>query len=509
MKKNQWLNQMRKNKRGLSLVELLIALALLAFVSFSFLSILSKIKLTNNTIDGRYSAVAEIEMVIRKIQDELNNGAYISNNSHQHRLEYTIANQSGNAEKRVYKIVAESGKYYLQYSIDNATTYISPYPIANYNKYVLTGSPQFLYAEQMNNCTVFTDTNANGYWQSGTDAAGVYDSSCPNASGFALSMPSEASKVILKGFEFSTETGLPQIKRALLSYHFIRVNPGLVRFFTSPADGGEKDVVLVNAFDAGTSDSLYGSAFSPIGIAWDNTMQRLVISGEEASQHQIFLSNADGVIINQPYVSTIDLDGDDFAVFNKGKNVIELDADTNTVYWFSLTEGFNALAVKSSIDLSGTITSPSGIAYDRNVTDSIYVVGGDPGDSDNVKLFQVNRATGAITSTIADLSADLSYPANPPSRLTIDPVLSNDFLVVLNNVTGSTPNRLLTLYRYIRSSGITESFTINTDDIGSSESGIAGLWGIAYNPDNNHLFLSSHSDAKIFEIVPDRIISTQ
>jgi type II secretory pathway component PulJ len=147
---------------GFSLVEILLALVLLGFVTVAMSTFLVKGNAISSAMSQRYREATEAHSVILDIQQDLAQGAYISDNSHTNRLEYTTYDSSGNAFKKIYRITTISSMNYLQLSTDGGTTWGSPYRISLYTQYKLTGTPLFLYAQDANNCTSFVDSNANG-----------------------------------------------------------------------------------------------------------------------------------------------------------------------------------------------------------------------------------------------------------------------------------------------------------------------------------------------------------
>lgn len=510
--------------RGFSLVELLVALALMGMVSLSITFFLVKGSASSSSIGTRFKEAAEVQALVTDLMQDLSKGAYISPNSHKQRLEYTTYDSAGNASKKIYRIISASGSNYLQLSTDSATTWGSPYRISGYTKYQLTGTPLFLYSHDANNCTSFTDTNGNGVWQTGVDAAGV-TAACGShsISSPVLTSPSQATKVVLSGFVFSSGTGNPVVTRSLPSNIFMASPHGLVVSTSSVADG-VKDSPVLTSFDVATANSLFGTYFDVRGLTWDPIRARLLMvghhgSGGPAKIYQVERNgvpiNGLGLVIQNPAVQ---LGG--IALLEDGQTVIALDDSAKKVYWYNLN-GSSLLVPFQTFNLanpstgspalagsSNLVNSPTSIAYDPNTPNDFYVVGTDPAGS-TFKIFAIDSTTGSL-STASLASGALALPAafdasHPPGGLAIEPV-TGDFLVIRNYVSGSSPNKLVTIYRITRT-GTSTSFDVNVDDIGSTATGTSGYWGLGYSPNSNHIFLSDTVTDKVYEVYPSVLIS--
>jgi hypothetical protein len=200
--------------------------------------------------------------------------------------------------------------------------------------------------------------------------------------------------------------------------------------------------------------------------------------------------------------------------------VIALDDSAKKVYWYNLNT-MSPLSPSRTFNLanpstgtpaltgsSNLVNSPTSIAYDPTTPTDFYVVGTDPADS-ALKILAIDSTTGSL-STASLATGKLALPAgitagNPPGGLAIEPV-TGDFLVVRNSVSGSSPNKLITVYRITRA-GVSTSFTVNIDDIGSTATGTAGYWGLGYSQDSNHIFLSDTVTGKVYEVYPSVLIT--
>lgn len=317
-----------KTQLGLTLVEMLIALALMGFVLLSTSNFLFGMNLRSASLNGRFKVATEIHTLIQDIQDDLHRGAYISPNSFWNRLEYTTYDpNSGDAVKKVYGICYYSsvqtsstdttcplqqtgGAYpYLKYSASGgaANTWESPYRVSAFNKYRLstTNTPMFLFAHGYNDCRAYWDTNGNGFWEPGENSPSVDCSNfTPSSTSydvvFAGNSPNLSSKVILRDFNFTTGTGRPEIVRNLPQNIFIAVAPSLVRSNMAAVAPGVKDTQLVQSFSFDSAvNSLWPSGFNVMDLAWDTAHDRLLIGND--TNATLYTTERNGVFINQPY----------------------------------------------------------------------------------------------------------------------------------------------------------------------------------------------------------------
>jgi prepilin-type N-terminal cleavage/methylation domain-containing protein len=499
---------LQKTNSGLTLAELLIALALFGLLSLVFVEVFLKGSATSFTLNSRFKEVSELQSLVQDIQQDLRQGATISDNSHRERLEYTTINGSGSPIKKIYKITTISGKQYLQLSLDGGSSWISPYRISDYDKYILQNNPKFLYATSMNNCTDFWDSTGNGVWLSGSDAAGTYVA-CPNGtSAPVLDKPSQATKIDLYNFQFIVTNGHQTTTRALPAHLFINADPGLVRSTAAAVSPAVKDSPLIQKFDTATANSLFGTAFGIRQAGWDPVRERLILVGRHSSgNNKFFLADRRGVLINSPlstFLTTIQADG--VAVEASGETILVLDATAKYVYRFSIITPatLRPLARLNLASPTNLINNPTGIAYNPSTPSDFYIVGTDPSLS-TLKIYQRNIHTGALVGTAWNLPAAFDV-SHPPSGMTIDPV-TGDFLVVRNYVNGSAPNQTIDIYRIDRGTGTSTSFPININDLGSTATGTTGNWGISYDAILNRLFLSDSATNKVYEVVPGVIIS--
>jgi hypothetical protein len=382
---------------------------------------------------------------------------------------------------------------------------MSPYRISGAASYILGTSAKFLYSWSINNCTNFTDTNANGVWLSGEATATV--NTCPNFSGSALSTPSSATKVDLNNFIFTTNTGNPVMTRTLPTDIFISLGPDYVRSTTAPNAPAVKDSPLVQKFDTGTANSLYGTGFDVRGLSWDSTRDRLALVGRQTGTAiKIFLADRDGVIIGSTLglaVSTTSAQFDSVAFELDNAVALALDATTERLYRFPLKGVSPAAPLNGSNGLSiSSLTTPKSIAYDPTTPDDFYVV---DANGSAWQIEERNKYTNTLVGSAWSLPAAFDA-TRPPSGLAIEPT-NGDFLVVRNYVNGAGASSSIDIYRIKRSDGSSTSFSVNIYDLGSSATTTTGNWGITYDPTSNRLFLSDSATDKVYEICPNLLIS--
>lgn len=494
---------------GMSMAETVLSLLLMSLLVLSTNSVLMRTQATSSSLKMRFQEAAEVHWLIFTLRKDLRQGAYISDNSGDFRLEYTTYDSSGNASKKIYQLSNESGRTYLKLSQDGGTSWTSPYSISSYTKYSLSGSPRFLYAGPDNNCTDFPDTDGNGVWLSGTDAAGSY-TACSNGTTTPLDRPSQAEKVILHNFQFTTGSGFPEASRTLPTDIFIAIFGNPVRSSTAPASPAVKDPPLLQSFTTNTANSLFGTAFDVRSPYWDASRNRLIIVGRQSSgSNKIYRTSRQGILIGSALATTVPsspagLDG--AALESDGKTLLALDATGKKLYRFDISSS-GTLSATTTLDLgspSNLINTPTSIAYDASTPNDFYIVGTDPSTS-ALQIYERNKTTGALVGSAWALPAAFDA-THPPGGLAIEP-FSGDFLVVRNYVNGSAPNKTIDIYRIDRSTGSSTSFSINISDLGSSATTTSGQWGLAYEAATNHLFLADSATAKVYEVVPPLLIS--
>jgi Tfp pilus assembly protein PilE len=494
---------------GTTLVELLIALALMSLITLSFSNFLIKSNVTAASLNMRFTEGSEVQMLLMDIQKDFEQGVFISNNSYDQRLEYTTYGSTGAATKKIYRITTISGKQYMQLSLDGGSTWDTPYRVSSYDKYSLSGTPKFLYAWGINNCTDFVDSSGNGVWLSGSDTAGTYLACTEGTSSPALSNPSQATKVDFQNFQFSTGTGSPEAIRTLPADLYLTLRPPLVRSNAAAVAPAVKESPLVRSFSTNTANSLFGTAFDVQSAVWDASRQRLVIVGGHSSgSNTIYLADRLGVLLRsglttsagtiQAYSTTVKTDSNSVLVLGSTDS-----GSTYNVYGFAVS-GSVPLNTASTLSLTGLANSPTGIAYDASTSNDFYVVGANTATS-ALQITERNTSTGALVGSAWALPAAFDG-SHPPGGLAIDPVTGN-FLVVRNYVNGSSPNKTIDIYIITRATGSSSYFSVNIDDLGSTATGTTGKWGLGYDPMMNRIFLSDNSTDKIYEVIPSQLIS--
>src|SRR6478609_11514019 len=93
-----------KTSFGFSLVEVLIAIALLGGLVLMVSTLLLKSMSMTYSMNLRYAEAIQVHSLVLDLQQDLSRGVYINNNSHQKRLEYTTYDDAGTAIKKVYSI---------------------------------------------------------------------------------------------------------------------------------------------------------------------------------------------------------------------------------------------------------------------------------------------------------------------------------------------------------------------------------------------------------------------
>jgi len=462
----------------------------------------------------RLGEASEIQMLIADIQADLRQGASISDNSYNQRLEYTTYDSTGAATKKIYRITTISGYKYLQLSTDGGATWASPYRVSDYDTYILKNTPKFLYAWAVNNCTDFADSSGNGVWASGVDTAGAYLACTNGTSSPALSLPSQATKVDLQSFLFSTNKGSPEATRSLPTDLFISVDAPLVRSNSSVTSPAVEDAPLVHAFVTNTANSLFGTSFDVRGVSWDPSREKLIVVGDSSigtgsspTNKTLFVADRKGVVQNKGLGGSSTSNLDSVAVRTSGTDVLALDATAKVLYGITLTDPttWSASSVLNLASPTNLINTPTGIAFDASTPTDFYIVGADT-STGAIKIYERNISTGALVGSAWALPAafDASHPAG---GLAIEPV-NGDFIVVRNYVNGSSPNKTIDIYIISRAAGTSTSFSVNIDDLGSSSTtGVNGKWGITYDAANNRIFLTDVSVDKIYEVIPSQLIS--
>lgn len=508
--------------KGFSLVEVLVAMALMGFVGLSISNFLVKTNVTSASMSDRMREVNEVHAWVDDIQRDLSKGVYISDNSFSDRLEYTTYNSAGSAIKKIYGIcyhpAVTDSTYttcrkssvsnttpYLKLSLDGGTTWGSPYRITTYNKYRLTGTPQFLYAQANNNCTVFTDTNNNGVWLSGEGRSSVACGTTTATSPY-LDKPSQAIKVILKGFQFTTGTGSPESIRALPGDIFIAAPQGPVRSNTAVTSPGVTDTPLVQSFSTvNASNPQFPSGFAAGGVTWDPAHERLVIGSKGSSLATMFQTERNGVQINDPLTLTNNtLRQDSLAMENDGKTAIVLtQIGANYAVYRVNIDSTPPLVPYGTFLIPDATLSYFGVGFDPNAPQYVYLAY--QNNSSQRRIVEYNKHTGAATGNFWALPAAFTS-LQDIGGLYVEPT-TGDFIALKNLIYTSGGSSYIDIYRITRA-GASSYFSINLSRIGNTTpAGSTATFQFAYDPKTNRLFLSDRFQGRVYEVVPPVIIT--
>ncbi len=515
--------------QGVTLVEILVAMALMGFVMLSITNFVINSNVRSASLNGRFKIASDIHIVVQDIQADLHRGAYISPNSFRNRLEYTTYDPgTGDAVKKVYGICYYSsvqttstdttcplqgagGTYpYLKLSTDAGTTWGSPYRLSGFNKYRLVNAsgPKFLYAHPSNSCFDYVDDNGNGVLGAGDTTQNAVSCSANSYFGVTTSSrtPTKSTKVVLANFNFTTGSGNPEIQRNLPQYIFIAIAPGLVRSNTAAVGAGVKDSQLVQSFSTNPAvNPLYPTGFRLRGLAWDRQHEQLFLTSDQNSV--LFQTERNGVFINQMMsFADANLTVDRLALEDDGRTLLVGDYNgSNDVYYrFTINDQPILSPTTGAITMSATEANRRAIVYDPNTPDYFYAPGTDSGV---YKIVQYNKYTAARTATEWILPAAFSGTSYI-SGMTIDPV-TGAFYVVLNNIYTSGGNNYLDVYRIPRAGAIptTANFSINLTDLGTATTGSNAWPQIALDAPMNRLFLSDMTANRVYEIAPTKLLS--
>lgn len=500
--------------KGFSLSEILIAMALMGFVALLITNFLVKSNATTSTVSMRYKEVNEVHALIQDLYADLRQGVYISDNSHRRRLEYTTYDATGAAVKKIYRLTASGSNYYLELSLDGGTSWGSPYRLAaSASKYLLTGTPLFLYSHNSNNCTEFTDTNSNGVWATGEGAAYT---ACGSTSITApvLDKPSQATKVILHNFSFTTGLGTPEAIRNLPGDIFINAPQGPVRSQISVASPGVKDPPAQLSFStSNASNAMFPSGFSVSGIVWDPYHERLIIGADAGgtASGRLYQLERNGIQINEPLLFVNGAAGArSLAIDNGGQSVYAIYFDSTASLYYVNQYSLSAtppITPISTLTLGASPDHRRAIAVDPNTPTTLFVACNDSGTLKILEYYKTNP--GTRTGSEWNLPAAFTS-GSEIGGMFIEPT-SGDFFILRNNVYTSGGSKYLDVYRIARSGAIatTANFSINVTDMDSTNTttGVSGYWQMTYDPATNHIFLSDSSKSKVYEVVPPKIIS--
>ncbi len=530
---------LQKAQSGLTLVEMLIALALMGFVLLSTSNFLFGMNLRSASLNGRFKLATEIHTLLDDIREDLHRGAYISPNSFRNRLEYTTYDpNSGDAVKKVYGICYYSsvqssstdttcplqgggGTFpYLKLSLDGGATWASPYRISGFNKYRLNNAsgPRFLFAHPTNNCIDYLDNNGNGVLGSGDSTQTQVSCGTGGNSWFGVTSsslnPTYASKVILNNFNFTTGTGSPETVRNLPQYLFIAVAPGPVRSNLAAVSPGVKDTQLVQSFSFdSTVNNMWPADFNTMDLAWDAAHDRLIIGSD--SHSILYTTERNGVFINQPYALA---DGKYQA---RG---VAIEDDGNTLHAISnwSRERYHRYNLNGTPPLTETAGGVSAtfpvaqsarwfMAFDPKER-RIYTTKLDSVDG-LLKIAELNGPDSATPQAETGNSWTLPTAISTNTQiggLEIEPT-TGDFLVVRDQVYAAGGNNYLDLYRIPRtgsySLAMAPYLSINLTDLGSTATGTAGQFGLTYDAALHRLFLADNVSKRIYEVAPVKLIS--
>jgi prepilin-type N-terminal cleavage/methylation domain-containing protein len=521
-----WSFLKQEQPKGLTLVEILVAMALMGFVMLSISNFVVKSNVQSSSLSMRLKEASEVHAVIQDIQADLHRGARISANSFNHRLEYTTYDPgSGSSVTKVYGLCYYSAVPasteatcpvetvannipYLKLSSDGGATWGSPYRVSGFNKYKMTGTPKFLYAHTFNGCYDYPDDNSNGVHDAGDTT--ITQTACgtsPNSSWLvatASRKPEKSSKVILANFAFTTGTGSPEALRSLPSYIFIAVSPGLVSSTLAAVSPGVKDSMLVQSFSTNPAvNPQFPTGFSIRGLAWDKAHEVLLLSSRYSGK--IFRTERNGVQVNYPLVIA---DG------NMRPRWLEVEGDGNVLmagvfndlsqfayYRYAINDSGAAVPITGPILYGNNTASRRALAYNPNYPDYVYA----PIDA-GMQIQELNKYTMVATGNSWSLPAAVSSAAQI-SGMFIEPVTGN-FYVSRNQVYTSGGRNYIDIYKILRSNGAsTLEFSIDLTDLGSSATGTNGLFQMAYDPALNRIFLSDEVSNRVFEVIPPKLIS--
>jgi hypothetical protein len=276
---------------------------------------------------------------------------------------------------------------------------------------------------------------------------------------------------------------------------------------TSPAI---KDATLLHSFTTNTANSLFGTAFGVRSAAWDAARERLIIVGHHSSgSNTIYLADRRGILMSTGLTTaTTTIQADSIAATATVDSILVLDATAKYVYQFTVS-GSSALSTVASLNLaspSNLVNTPTAIAFDPATPSDFYIVGTDPADS-GLKISERNLSTGALVGTTWSLPAAFDA-THPPGGMAIEPVNGN-FIVVRNYVNSTAPNQTIDIYIISRAAGTSTSFSVNVSDFNTSATGTTGNWGLGYDPITNRIFLSDTASNKVYEVIPNQLISPQ
>jgi prepilin-type N-terminal cleavage/methylation domain-containing protein len=470
--------------KGLTLVEMMVSLALLGFMSTSAYMVMTKAKVSAATVAVRRQAMVETETVYQLLSNHIQHAVEISTQSHRRRLILTVLNPDGTLSNQQWRIQTVAGQDVLQRSEDNGVTWISPFAISADSIYRMNGG-EFFFCGSGNNCTRFTDTNNNGVYNVGTDAAGTL---ATGYAGTALTAPNLGTKVVVSNFIFDRKKGMPNV---------IRQFPDTVNALLK-GKPVLSTIQPVQSFNTNTAASGLPATFDVTTLHYQPSAEELWLAGTDSSgSNRLYRLNREGVFLNDPIqVSALNTaQWTSLVMDTDGSSLLGFNAATNRAVRISSLTG----QVLSQLDLSAVASAIKAVAVDPSTPDDMYVLGQVAG---TYRILRRNKTTGLASGTPSQwfLPAGLTNP----SGMAIDPV-SGAFYVVHNTVAAGN----LTLYRVDPANPLlADTLTVNLAAIGSSATAAtANGFGLSMDVLGNRLFLSDRFSDKVFELIPNRLLA--
>ncbi|HEY9685350.1 MAG TPA: prepilin-type N-terminal cleavage/methylation domain-containing protein [Coleofasciculaceae cyanobacterium] len=517
-------------KDGLTLVEMLIALAILGVVVLSVTMTLVKFNTMGKSLSHRNRAVVEIQSVFDNMLAAVSTASRVDPKSVSSKLVLVSTNSSGYGYLQAWRIQSSVapcvGSTCLQVSTDlddaaeTNASWSSPYNIAAVTDYKIT-SGEFLYCGYgLNNCYRFPDGNANRVWDgAGTDGSPVWVSLNAQAQGTALTSPDQARRVVLYNFTFSRSFGNPAVTRTMPNI-VAKLGPRLVD--PSPDGGAAWGSPLISTTSIGGTNTSFASDYNGISARLDPVRQRLMVVGQAPTGNQkVYILDRTGANIkdvSNGITSPVDVptlngrwlwDG----VWENATTVLVADgsSDTNNikVYEVRLTDGsvLGTWTIDTAFIPDGNLLS---LAYDPKTPTVFYMLAWNA--SQVPKLYKLTKPSGnaTISSAVTTYNLPAALVAWSSNDVLVDS-LSGKFYILDNDITTSGSDKTCNLYRIdlASSTAIDATIKINVAKLtGSTQTG--GDWNFTYDPDTNHVFFTEKSTVnKIWEFIPSQLLSPQ